>query len=368
MDRSFVHAPRQKNQGPQQQQGPPLTQYAAAQNPSAPGPGVQYAPTNWYPNWQDGQQSNSPRTKQQRPTSRRKSPRSSKQDGPQQPSMPVPMPPMVPLYPQMMPQMQQMAVPPMQQGVQGQVSMVGQVPMAPPALPPPDTPWTAAAMHQALPAVPVMPAMPVAPVSVGVQNSPSPEEVQELLQMMKARQSELPSDMQQKLQKMTVKTRARLTKDHHSAVTLHSKAREEFDNAISARSQLLANWKAFIGDAVRLWQGYAQNFAEQERNLQTRIANAKDNVIAAKEELDKANKQDEIQEIASDEEYGDMDTSSSTKVRQNIECLANSLQILEKEAAEMVEAEAHVNKRARKESPKAPQAPDGTSAHFGEAG
>eukprot|EP00435_Cladocopium_sp_Y103_P046937 s2101_g13.t1 len=232
--------------------------------------------------------------------------------------------------------------------------------MAPPSMPPPDTPWTAAAMHQALPAVPVMPAMPAAPVSTGAQNSPTPEEIQELLQMMKNRQSELPSDMQQKLQKMTVKTRARLTKDHHSAVTLHSKAREEFDNAISARSQLLANWKAFIGDAVRLWQGYAQNFAEQERNLQTRIANAKENVIAAKEELDKANKQNEIQEIASDEEYGDMDTSSSTKVRENMECLANSLQILEREAAEMVEAEAHVSKRARKESPKAPKAPDGT--------
>eukprot|EP00435_Cladocopium_sp_Y103_P058388 s232_g20.t1 len=368
MDRSYVHAPRHKAQG--QGQGPPLTQYAAAA--AQPHQAMQYAPANWYPNWQEGQQSNSPRTKQQRPNSRRRSPRSSKQEPAQPPTMPAPMPAMMPLYPHMMPQMQQMAVPTMASGGpggHGQVPMAPMAPMAPPPMPPPDAPWTAAAMQQAMPAMPVMPMMPATPATSGPCASQTPEDVQELIQMMKNRQSELPSDMQQQLQKVTVKSRAKLTRDHHSAVTHHSKAREEYDSALLARSQLLANWRAFIGDAVHLWQGYANNFVEQEKNLQARIATAKDNVMAAKEELDKVNKQNEIQEIVSDEDYGEMDVSASAKVRDTMEGLAASLQNLEKEAVELLEADAHVNKRARKESPQAAEGgkPSSTTP-FGGAG
>eukprot|EP00435_Cladocopium_sp_Y103_P051101 s3048_g15.t1 len=93
-----------------------------------------------------------------------------------------------------------------------------------------------------------------------------------------------------------------------------------------------------------------------------------ENVLVAKEELDRANKQNEIQEIHSEEEEsGEMEISSlgaSNRVRETMEGLATSLQTLEKEAAAMMESEAHATKRPRKESPKAADAAKPAGGHF----
>eukprot|EP00435_Cladocopium_sp_Y103_P026671 s157_g6.t1 len=244
---------------------------------------------------------------------------------------------------------------------------IAAAPLAP--LPPPAVaPSSTSVPQSSMPGMPAMPAMPSMPTPASTSGTTmTPEEVQELLQTLKSRQSELPSDIQQQVQKVATKTRARLTKEHHSAVTLHSKAKEELENAILARTQLLSNWRVFIGDAVRLWQNYATNFMEQEKNLQTRIAAAKEGVLAAKEELARANRENDIkvQEI-SDEEI-DMDTSAGAtkRVTDNMQGLATSLMNLEKEAAALVDSE-HAAKRQRKDSPK--QEDFGEDSPFGAAG
>eukprot|EP00435_Cladocopium_sp_Y103_P050507 s136_g15.t1 len=262
----------------------------------------------------------SPRSTPRSNSRRGRSPRPSQQEAqqhPMMPQMPQMMPQMMPVFPQMVPHQSAPSVPSM--ASVGMVPTSANLTSAPllPMPPPPMTPQPSVVPPGAMPGMPTMPAMPM-PAAPTAPATPAmtPEEVQELLQTLKTRQSELPSDIQQQVQKVAVKTRARLTRDHHSAVTLHSKAREELDNAILARTQLLSNWRSFISDAVRLWQGYASNFMEQEKNLQVRIATAKEGVQAAKEELARANRENDIkvQEI-SDEEV-DMETSIQERLQE----------------------------------------------------
>eukprot|EP00435_Cladocopium_sp_Y103_P060277 s524_g22.t1 len=310
----------------------------------------------------------SPRSTPRSNSRRGRSPRPSQQEAQQHPMMPQMMPQMMPMFPQMVPHQPASAVPPM--ASVGMVPTSASMTSAPllPMPPPPMTPQHSVVPPGAIPSMPTMPAMPM-PAAPTAPATPAmtPEEVQELLQTLKTRQSELPSDIQQQVQKVAVKTRARLTRDHHSAVTLHSKAREELDNAILARTQLLSNWRSFISDAVRLWQGYASNFMEQEKNLQVRIAAAKEGVQAAKEELARANRENDIkvQEISDEEVDMETSTGAATRVTDTMQGLAASLQNLEKEAEALLDSE-RVAKRPRKEPSKEEE--PGEGPHFGAAG
>eukprot|EP00435_Cladocopium_sp_Y103_P030597 s425_g7.t1 len=362
MDRSYVHKGRQQGQGTYQQPAAPAQQFARPwqQQPNTAG---------WYPGWTqaDGQSSKSPRSTPRSNSRRGKSPRPSHQEVQQQPMVPM-MPQMMPMFPQMASH-PQAHVPPMQQMMPMSPSPMAMAaaplaPLPPPAMAPPVT----SVPQSSMPGMPAMPTMPAMPAPAATSSATmTPEEMQELLQTLKGRQSELPSDIQQQVQKVSTKTRARLTKEHHSAVTLHAKAKEELENAILARTQLLSNWRAFIGDAVRLWQNYATNFMEQEKNLQSRIAAAKDGVIAAKDELARANRENDIkvQEISDEEIDMETSTGAAKRVTDTMQGLATSLQNLEKEAEALVESE-HVAKRPRKDSPK--MADPGEDSPSGAAG
>eukprot|EP00435_Cladocopium_sp_Y103_P013752 s2501_g3.t1 len=60
---------------------------------------------------------------------------------------------------------------------------------------------------------------------------------------------------------------------------------------------------------------YATNFAEQEKRLQERIAEAKAHLVAAKEELDRGRiDADAVQEIHSDDEVGEVDPGAAAKI------------------------------------------------------
>ena len=132
--------------------------------------------------------------------------------------------PMMVMQPPMQPSMPQMQMPPV-------------APM--PVLPPPGN------------AAPVAPAFSMPPPPQTTQDS----EQKEFMEMARARQMELPPDMRQKVQRLTKKEGAKATKDLHSAVRNLGVARSDLEEALQARSKLIASWKIFT-DAVRTWQGY----------------------------------------------------------------------------------------------------------------
>ena len=195
---------------------------------------------------------------------------------------------------------------------------------------------------------------------------------------MRGRQAELPEDMQKKVQAMLLKYGKQSTKDLHAAVTALDKSREEYDQAVMARSQHHACWKKFLADAVQMWQSYADQFVEQERKLQEQVTGARETFLMAKSELENAKldagevlhpSDDELVEGENETTAG---TSIASKLTETMQGLATSLQNLHKEAETLVEEDAHVAKRPRTalrpEDHDMPQVPGDGSSHFGKAG
>ena len=91
------------------------------------------------------------------------------------------------------------------------------------------------------------------------QSTLDPEQ-REFMEMVRARQMELPPDMRQKVQKLVKKEGAKATKDLHSAVRNLGVARSELEEALQARSNLIASWKTFLTDSIKTWQEYTALF------------------------------------------------------------------------------------------------------------
>lgn len=181
-------------------------------------------------------------------------------------------------------------------------------------------------------------------------------EQREFMEMVKARQAELPADMRQKMQKMTKKEGAQATKDLHSAVTNLGYARKDVEEALQARFNLISSWKSFLSGAVQSWQEYTALFQQQERDLQERIQQAHAAFAAAKEQAEQsqaeAGKITAI-EIKDDDEELEGQTQadlSSGKIHDGLQSLTASLQQLQQQA-ESIETEQKANKRPRTEGP-----------------
>eukprot|EP00435_Cladocopium_sp_Y103_P058427 s1266_g20.t1 len=262
-----------------------------------------------------------------------------------------------------------------------------------PPLPPPETPWTpAAAVGPSTTMMPVSPMMPHpvmmptmppgAPTSSTTSTATVPTSAKHaepdykgFYIKAKQRQSELPSDMQQDIQKLSVKDGAKCTKDLYAAVRTLDQARKNYDEAVLARAQSHANWKQFLGDAIQLWKSYAEQFAVQEKSLQDQVNATRANWQEAKEDLDNAKvAAGEIQEIKSDEEQEVVNndtpgtSSPATKISDSMAGLATQLANLHQEAEQWVDQDRQAAKRPRREQVEAGDAPMEAGAHFGAAG
>ena len=197
---------------------------------------------------------------------------------------------------------------------------------------------------------------------------------------MRGRQAELPEDMQQKVQKVLTKFGQQTSTDLHAAVTALDTARQNYDDAVLARSQHHAMWKKFLSDAVQLWRTYAAQFMEQEQKLQEQVITHKESLLTAKKDLETCKQaklgSGDVQQINSDDETEDPETAAalqaSVKITETMEGLATSLQSLHQEAEAMIAEENHAAKRQRTMQPKDEDqnmaSGDGSKPHFGKAG
>jgi hypothetical protein len=178
-------------------------------------------------------------------------------------------------------------------------------------------------------------------------------EQREFMEMARARQSELPPDMRQKMQKLTKKEGAQATKELHSAVRTLGFARKDVEEALQARSNLIGSWKSFLSGAVQTWQDYTVLFQNQERELQERIQQAHLAFAQAKQQAEQSQQEAgkiTAIEIKDDEEELDGDQSqadlSSGKIHEGLKNLTASLQQLQQQA-EAIEIEEKAAKRPR---------------------
>ena len=303
--------------------------------------------------WQwDQQQGKSPRQKK----NRARSAKSSKQPGqgipPQMPMLPGPpmhnaaMAPMAPMMAwNVQPQMMQPYQP-----------MHAQQPLPPPPMPPsavmPNVPPaqmpSVMGPNFVMPTMPKMPPMPQPQASETIGT--------DLMTMLRQDVAELPLHIQKAVKESTlkegVKDGAKATKDLQAAAKQLGSARKAYEASILARSQLHSNWKKFLSDAVSLWQDYATQFTAQERKLQDQVAAAKETFLLAKEASAKAHEAaGAVQEIHSDEEFGDVPnvpSAAAARITESMTGLSQSLQDLQQQAAAIdAEEKQHQAKRPR---------------------
>ena len=219
-------------------------------------------------------------------------------------------------------------------------------PMMPMAMPPPQ--------QQQTPQMPVQ----VAPMAPTLQQAMPPHlyvdaEQKEFMEMVRARQMELPPDMRQKVQKMSKKEGAQATKELRSAVRTLGYARKDVEEALQARYNLIASWKHFLADAVQQWQGYTSLFQQQERDLQERIQQAHANFMNAKVQAEQSQQEagkitpieikDDDEELTGEQASVD---KSSGKIQEGLVNLTASLQQLQAQA-ESIEIQEKAAKRQR---------------------
>ena len=86
---------------------------------------------------------------------------------------------------------------------------------------------------------------------------------------------ELPDDVQEEIKEVTAKEAKVNRKTLHQAVDAMDRARQVYEEAVQARSQLHSQWRTFLAESVKLWQGHAANFQSQDTQLTERIQQAK---------------------------------------------------------------------------------------------
>lgn len=200
---------------------------------------------------------------------------------------------------------------------------------------------------------PVMPQPPDLPATTSTTSPAQNSEEKELVEMIKTRQMELPPDMRMKVQNFAKKEGARATKDLHTAVRLQGRARQDLEDALQARFNLIASWKTFLTDAIRTWQEYATLFQQQEKDVQDKIQEAQDQFNQANVQLEQSQTaagkvktiviKDEDEEIA---EGQASISSASDKIHDSFKTLSTSLLQLQAQT-EQIETAMQAAKRPR---------------------
>ena len=95
----------------------------------------------------------------------------------------------------------------------------------------------------------------------------------------------LPPELQAIVSEAAQKEGQNETKQLHSAVSAHGKAKRALQEAQIARFNLHAAWRSFLTNAVGLWQTYSTQFEEQEKQMMDKVTQAMQTLDAAKTHL-----------------------------------------------------------------------------------
>lgn len=168
----------------------------------------------------------------------------------------------------------------------------------------------------------------------------------EFIEMVRSRQMELLEDMRQKMQKITKKEGAKVTKDLHSAVKHLGQARSSLEEALQARSNMISSWKSFLTEAVKTWEDYGALYQKQEKELLDNIQQAHTTFEQAKNQAAEsqahAGKMPVIEIKEEDVDYMEGQASanqSSGKIYAGLQNLTASLQQLREQAQAIEEDE-----------------------------
>lgn len=220
-------------------------------------------------------------------------------------------------------------------------------PLGPPALPslsPAETPWL----------TPLTAVQPATTASAAV--SQEEKQLKTLMAMLKKHNETLPPEVQAMVNDAAIKDGQNETKQMHSAVAAHGRAKRDLQQAQLAHFHLHAAWRGFLTQAVAQWKGYSDQFVDQERQLTERVQKATEALAQARETLASTktaagveNREDAMSEEDS-EKAKEATINAADKIKEGITSLHTSLEALRSSADQMLEDEQKALKRPRLEA------------------
>ena len=175
--------------------------------------------------------------------------------------------------------------------------------------------------------------------------------------MLKKHNETLPPELQAMVNDAAMKDGQNETKQLHSAVAAHGRAKRDLQQAQLAHFHLHAAWRGFLTQAVTQWKGYSDQFVEQERQLTERVHKATEALEQAKEVLASTksaagveSKEDAMSEDETDKATKEANSNAADKIKEGISNLHTSLEALKSSADQMVEDEQKALKRPRIEA------------------
>ena len=220
-------------------------------------------------------------------------------------------------------------------------------PLGPPALPslsPAETPWL----------TPLMAVPP--PIGNPPAQSAEDKQMKTIMTMLKKHNDTLPPELQALVNDALIKDGQIETKQLHSAVAAHGRARRDLQQAQLAHFHLHSAWRGFLTQAVSQWKSYSEQFADQEKQLTDRVQKAAEALAQAKETLAKTkslagveNREEAMSEDDTEKAAKEVNITAADKIKEGITNLHTSLDALRSTADQMVEEEQKALKRPRLE-------------------
>jgi len=174
---------------------------------------------------------------------------------------------------------------------------------------------------------------------------------------------ELPEDVQSDIKELCIKEAKSQRKTMHLAVNAMDNARQVYDNAVQARAQLHSQWKGFLAESLKLWQGHTANFQAQEAQLTARIQQAKDAFVLARDAMNEAKIDaagmvpvDEKTVMVSDDEeikdLKDVPMAAAERIATGLSNLVETMSVLHHQTEELVQEEQRAKRpRVQPEQP-----------------
>lgn len=109
---------------------------------------------------------------------------------------------------------------------------------------------------------------------------PAEQKLNEVMNLLKKKKGD--QGIQEIVTKYDAHGKKATKKQMHNAVNDLDNARTAMEEAITARSSLLANWRTFLTASLERWREYTEHFQKQEVACQEEISRAKDELVKAK--------------------------------------------------------------------------------------
>eukprot|EP00438_Fugacium_kawagutii_P027312 Skav202712 [mRNA] locus=scaffold654:654744:664175:+ [translate_table: standard] len=196
----------------------------------------------------------------------------------------------------------------------------------------------------------IAPAQPSAPAP----SDPTPPMdpfTKNMMSLLRKNEANLPAEVQSLMHSAEVQQAQTNIKALHSAASKLGVAKKKVQEAKSARLQLHTAWKEYLQAACVRWKRFIQEFGQDDNKLEQELQKAIEELQAAKQHLDQVKESVQSEDV---ENFMDVEAEElqdrplqSASIRQGMEGMVSSIDQLQRQAEDSLEAMQSATKRLK---------------------